>query len=110
MGRQTIGLRPYARDALELLGHYVRTARTNRRMTQAELASLAGCSTRTVMQVERGNPAVSTGVAFNICSLLGVDLFVPDPQVLAKLNRDARTITALLPSAVRPEEDLDVEF
>lgn len=110
MGRQEISMRPYARDAAELLGANVKTARTNRNWTAAELAARAGCSRRTISNIEHGRPEVSIGHVFNVCAVLGLPLFRPDPDELARMNRSAQTIVALIPSRVFPVTEVNDDF
>lgn len=92
---------PYAAEAAQLLGAQVALARRERRWSAQELADRAGISPFTLGKVERGDPTVSLGVAFEVAALVGVPLFVEDRSRLsAELGR-ARDRVALLPRRVR---------
>lgn len=110
MGRQAIDMVPYARDAAALMGANVRTERINRRWTVAELAARAGCSRHTVAAIEQGKPAVAFGHVLNVCAALGLQLFVPDPAELARLNRAQQQIVRLMPNRVMPREGPSDDF
>lgn len=110
MGRQQFGMRPYAQDALDLIGANIRIERANRRWTAAELAARTGCSRRTIQNIEAGRPQVSIGHVMNACAVLGLPLFTPDPQELARLSRAAREKVALIPARVMPLREFDDDF
>lgn len=86
---------------MALLGANVRVAREERRWTLRELAERVGVTTVTLAKVERGDPTVALGIAFEAAALVGVPLFSDD--------RDRRRIEAarlddrlaVLPKAVR---------
>lgn len=67
-----------ALEAAQLLGAHVRVARRERRWTLQELADRAGVTRVTMRKVERGDPTVGLGVAFEAAALLGVPLFDED--------------------------------
>jgi len=76
-----------------------------------ELAERAGITLPTLSKVERGDPTVSLGVAFEVATLVGVPLFYED---LTRLTLDldrTRARAALLPQRVRvPAEGLRDDF
>jgi transcriptional regulator with XRE-family HTH domain len=101
---------PTVHEAAELLGAEIRHARVARRWTVRELAERAGISPATLQKVERGNPSVSLGTAFDTATLVGVPLFYTDGSRLADEAARLRRPT-LLPRAVRhPRRELDNEF
>ena len=104
MGREAIDLRPYARDAALLMAANVRMARINRRWTADQLAAHAGCSRGTISAIEHGLPSVAFGHVLNVCTVLGIQLFVPEPEELARLGRAQRDIVRLMPNRVMPRE------
>ncbi|PID98510.1 MAG: transcriptional regulator [Actinomycetales bacterium] len=110
MGRQQISMRPYAQDAAVLMGANIRLARANHNWTAAELASRAGCSRRTVQNVEAGRPEVSIGHVFNICAVLGLPLFVQNPTELNRMVRSSQEKLVLMPSRVVPNKAIDDDF
>jgi transcriptional regulator with XRE-family HTH domain len=78
-------------------------------MTAAELAERAGVSPVTIRKVERGDPTVSLGVAFEVASLVGVPL-VGESAERRSLDADRLgNRLAVLPKRVRPR-DVDDEF
>jgi len=110
MGRNEIGLVPYARDAAALMGANVRTARLNRRWTAAELGARASCSRHTVAAIEAGRPQVAFGHVLNVCAALGLPLFVDEPTVLARLTRAQMEIVRLMPNRVMPNKGPSDDF
>ena len=101
---------PTVHEAAELLGAQIRQARVGRRWTVRELAERAGISPATLQKVERGNPSVSLGTAFDAATLVGVPLFYSDDSRLADEAARVRRPT-LLPRAVRnSRRELDNEF
>jgi len=101
-----MSLRPrsYSRptlEALRLLGAQVRLARKQRRMTETELAERVGVARSTLQLIEKGDPKVEIGLAFEAAILAGVGLFAPEASTLApQIERVADKI-ALLPHSVR---------
>ncbi len=89
---------PVSKEAVTVLGEYVRAARLRRRWTVATLAERAGVSTQTISKIERGDPSVSIGTVFEAASLLDVELF-GGQEGLAK--RMVRRELALLPERGR---------
>jgi transcriptional regulator with XRE-family HTH domain len=101
---------PIVYEAAELLGAEITQARIVRRWTVRELAERAGISPATLQKVERGNPTVSLGTAFDAAALVGVPLFFADGSRLADEATRLRRPT-LLPRAVRHlRGELDNEF
>jgi DNA-binding XRE family transcriptional regulator len=89
-------------DAAEVLGQQVAQARRERRLTLEELAERAGVAPFTVSKVERGDPTVALGTAFEVARLVGVPLFgVEDRTTMAGLVRQGRDRLTLLPARVR---------
>jgi transcriptional regulator with XRE-family HTH domain len=101
---------PTVHEAAELLGAEIKQARIARRWTVRELAERAGVSPSTLQKVERGNPNVSLGTAFDAATLVGVPLFYTDGSRLAAEAARVRDAT-LLPRAVRrPRREIDNDF
>ena len=110
MGREKIDLLPYARDAAELMGHQVRIARLNKRLTVDQLAGYARVSRGTITAIEKGSPSVAFGNVLNTCAALGIQLFVPTPEELARLTRAQREVVRLMPNRVMPGKAPDNDF
>jgi transcriptional regulator with XRE-family HTH domain len=65
------------------LGARIRLARRQRGWSQEDLAERAGVTARTVYKIEKGDPTVRLGAAFESAALLNVSLFEPDLSRLA---------------------------
>ena len=90
-------------EALRLLGELVRLARRERRMSESELAERAGIARSTLQKIERGDPGVNIGLAFEAAAMAGVSLFgAGDERTLAEHRDRVADRLALLPRAVRP--------
>jgi y4mF family transcriptional regulator len=61
-------------------GQAIRKARRHRRMTQRELALVAGTGERFVVDLESGKPTAQLGRALAVLATLGLRLDVLDPQ------------------------------
>jgi transcriptional regulator with XRE-family HTH domain len=110
MAKRTHAYSRSVRHATELLGLQIRQARVERRWTIRALAERAGISTSTLLKVERGDPTVSLGVAFDLATLVGVPLFHGESRLAAELARN-RDRVVLLPQRVRErDDDVDDEF
>ena len=97
-------------DAATVLGQQVAQARRERRLTQEELAERAGVTPFTVSKVERGDPTVALGTAFEVARLVGVPLFgVDDRATMDGLARQGRDRLTLLPARVRPSATMRCE-
>lgn len=97
-------LRTYSRttrEALALLGRTIRLARKQRRMTEVDLAARIGIARSTLQSIEKGQPKVEIGLAFEAAALLGVPLFVDEPSRLAPEISRLDDKLALLPQSVR---------
>jgi transcriptional regulator with XRE-family HTH domain len=106
--------RTYSRltkEALELLGKQVRLARKQRRMSEADLAARVGIARSTLQLIEKGDPKVEMGLAFEAATLAGVSLFVPEASTLASQSERLNDKLALLPKSIRrPRKEVDDDF
>jgi transcriptional regulator with XRE-family HTH domain len=72
------------KSELERIGSGIRTARSRRRMTQAELAERVGTTFHTISKMERGAPGTGIGLymkALWVLGLLGGVAGVADPSL-----------------------------
>lgn len=101
---------PLTLEAAGLLGARVRLARRERHWTLEELAARVGVSHVTMGKVERGDPSVRLGVAFEAAAVTGVPLFDAEPgrRSLEAARVDDRL--AVLPELVRQPIDVDDDF
>src|SRR3954451_18171975 len=101
---------PQTTEASRLLGARIQLARRERRWTLQELAERVGVTAVTMRKVERGDPSVRLGVAFEAATLTGVPLFDPDPS---RRRLEAERIDdrlAVLPRLVRRPKEIDDDF
>jgi transcriptional regulator with XRE-family HTH domain len=101
MSKHPRPLSPQAIEAARLLGARVKLARRERRWTLQELADRAGVTAVTMRKVERGDPTVRLGVAFEAAALTGVPLVHPDPLRRRLEAQGVDDRLALLPQLVR---------
>lgn len=106
--------RSYARytiAAVELLGSLVAIERKHRRMTAQELAARLGIDRGTLQRLEKGDPKVELGLAFEACAILGIPLFDEDVRGLTARLDEAGKRLALLPTRVRSSKpDVSDDF
>jgi transcriptional regulator with XRE-family HTH domain len=94
-----------------LLGKQVRLARKQRRMSEAELAARVGIARSTLQLIERGNPKVEIGSAFEAATIAGVSLFIPEGGSFSAQSERVDDKLALLPRSVRrPRKKVDDDF
>jgi transcriptional regulator with XRE-family HTH domain len=101
---------PIALEAARLLGARVRLARRERGWTLRELAERVGVTQPTLIKIERGDPSVGLGVAFEAAVLAGVPLFHEDRSRLRLEAGRIEDRLALLPQAVRKPTDVHDDF
>ncbi len=101
----------YTREAVILLAKQIRLGRKQRRWTEHELAERAGISRATLQKIEKGDLSVAIGIVLEVAVLVGVPLFVQEPDSLTAHISRMNDKLALLPSAVRkPENSVDDDF
>ena len=101
---------PRTIEATELLGTQIRIGRLERRWTMQELAERVGISVVTLRKIERGDPSVGLGVAFEAATLTGVPLFYEERSRLSGELRRAADRLAVLPSRARKPREIDDSF
>jgi DNA-binding XRE family transcriptional regulator len=77
--------RRYARYtivAVELLGALAQIERKSLRFTVKEMADPLDVDRGTVQRLERGDPKIALGLAFEACAMLGIPLFQKDAHWL----------------------------
>lgn len=95
---------------MKLLGAGVRLGRRQRRWTAAELAERIGVSETTMLKVERGDPGVRLGIAFEAAALVGVPLFDEDRSRRKLEAARIEDRLAVLPERARQPRDVDDDF
>ena len=91
----------YAREAAELLGLMIHSARVERDLTVADVAERAGVSRGLVHRIEKGEMGSSLGAAFEVAAIVGLRLFDAEPTTLTRHLSMARDKLTLLPKSVR---------
>lgn len=75
--QRRVGVRERAiRSASECIGEHLSARRRLRGITQTDLATRAGMSTRTLAKIENGDPGVSLGKVLAVARILGADTAV----------------------------------
>jgi len=96
--------------AAKLLGGQIAVARRERRWTLQELAERVGITHVTMRKIERGDPSVGLGVAFEAATIAGVPLFHADlPRRAIEAARIEDRLVAL-PDRVRKPTKIDDDF
>lgn len=101
---------PITVHAASLLGARVRLARHERGWTVQELADRIGVTQPTMRKIERGDPTVGLGVAFEAATVVGVPLFDEDRSRLRLERSRVEDRLALLPQLVRKPAPADDDF
>lgn len=96
--------------AVRLLAARIKEGRINRRMTQSDLAERIGVTQPTVARLERGDPTVGLGIAFEAAAVVGVTLFSSDPHDIAAQQARVDDRLAVLPQKARPLPSVDTDF
>lgn len=93
-----------AQSAITVLGQRIAMARRERRWAAAELAQRAHISLDTLRRIERGEPTVMIGSYFEVATLLGVELWEADRDLVERYKDRFRDRLALLPARVRSRD------
>lgn len=101
---------PRTREAAALLGSRIRLGRRERRWTLEELAERVGIGVVTMRKIERGDPTVGLGAAFEAATLTGVPLFHEDRSRLQLEAARVENHLAVLPRSVRKPREVDDDF
>ncbi len=91
----------YAQDAITLMGHLIRAARIERKLTVAALAERAAVSRGSIQRIEKGDPGCAVGAVFEAAAVLGISLFDSDPARLSANTAIVQQTLVLLPKAAR---------
>lgn len=87
----------YTAEALHLLGGQIRLGRKRRRWSEGELAERAGIARATLQKIERGDPAGTIGLVFEVAALVGLKLFDADLAGLERHRAETDAVLTLLP-------------
>ena len=104
---QRSSIRPYSRysrEAVNLLGKLIRSARTERKMTGTEVSERAGISRGLLQRIEKGEMTSEIGAVFEVAAIVGLKLFDADESELSRLARQTEDKLALLPKTVHKKK------
>jgi transcriptional regulator with XRE-family HTH domain len=101
---------PRTIEAATLLGARIRLGRRERRWTMEELAERVGIGVVTMRKIERGDPSVRLGLAFEAATLTGVPLFHEEASRLSLERGRVEDRLAVLPRSVRKPTQVDDDF
>jgi transcriptional regulator with XRE-family HTH domain len=99
--KRTRSYSPITLQAARLLGAQIAQARRERRWSTTELAERAQITRATLHAVERGEPTVGLGIAFETAAVLGIPLFRESAAELSVDVDRARERLAVLPQRIR---------
>ena len=99
----------YTLAAADLLGRMIQVERKTRRMPAQELAERLGVSRGTVQRLERGDPKVELGLAFEACTVLGIPLFNEDLRGITFALQEVGNRLTLLPKHARTTRPMAVD-
>ncbi len=91
----------YALEAATLLGEQVKLKRKQRKWSEKNLSERAGISRATLQKIESGDMSCSIGLAFEVATLVGVNLFEQDKLPLSRNIEQIRDKIALLPKRIK---------
>ncbi len=96
---------------LSLLGQLIKTARQQRKMSQADLAQRLGVSRQTVIAIEKSNPQVAVGTLLEAAHIVGVPLLSDDTTALTQWQAALAGFKALLPTRTHTQiVEIDDDF
>jgi len=100
-----------SRLALKTFGALIRAARTERGLSQSNLAERLNVSRYSVIAIEKGDPKVAIGVFFEAATIVGIPLLADNALELQKSQRTLASFNAVLPKRVRfKDEPTDDNF
>ena len=101
----------YTQEAARLLGRQIKVGRKLRRWSENELAERAGIARATLQKIEKGDPATTIGLVFEVATLVGVRLFDADIDDLTKHRAETDARLSLLPKNTHaPRRSVDDDF
>jgi transcriptional regulator with XRE-family HTH domain len=97
-------------EATRLLGARIQLARKERRWTLRELADRVGVTEVTMRKIERGDPGVGLGLAFEAATVTAVPLFHADRTRRSLEAGRVDDRLAVLPRLIRKPPQVDDDF
>ena len=95
----------YCREALAVLGQFIRINRIERRLSVEELATRVGVSRDLMHRIERGDPRCGIGLVFEAAVIVGVPLFESDRSRLSERKEAQSEKLSLLPKAIHKQRN-----
>jgi DNA-binding XRE family transcriptional regulator len=90
-----------AQEAAILLGKQIRLGRKQRQWTEHNLAERAGISRATLQKIEQGEMGCAIGLAFEVATLVGINLFEADHWSVSRQIEHTQDKIALLPARIQ---------
>jgi len=101
----------YTKAAIQLLGKLIKLRRRQACMTEAELAERVGISRTTLKKIEKGNPGVALGIAFEVATVLKIPLMGSNSKTINFDLDHIEAKLAVLPKRIHKKtEDVDDNF
>ena len=91
----------YTKEACTLLGQHIQLGRKAKLWTEKDLADRAGISIPTLRKIEKGDLNIALGFAFEVATLVGVQLFDAGPSRLSNDIDILKDKIALLPKKIK---------
>lgn len=95
MSKNSIVLLPKNKKLLQAVGENIKLARLRRKLTMDQVSERAGISRPTLSSLEKGSPAVSLGIVFQVLVVLGLQkdiLLLANDDILGRKIQDANLI------------------
>lgn len=101
----------YTTIAVALLGKQIQLGRKQHKWSENELAARAGISRATLQKIEKGDFHCGIGLVFEVATLVDIQLFEADSNVLAQRIQQTQDKIILLPKSIRnAHKDIDDDF
>lgn len=101
---------PQTTEALTVMGQMIVLKRKEAKLTAQALADKAGVSRSTIHRIERGDPKCEIGVAFELVTLLGADIFDIERHLITQGAFLAAKIKALPKTVRTSQKAVDNDF
>lgn len=96
---------------LVVLGKLIKVARSEQKISQAELAERLQVSRQTVIAMEKGSGKVAVGVVFEAANLLGIPVVAQEQDLLNRWQTVLSGFEAILPSRINNKNtEVDDDF
>jgi len=91
---------PKTVEAFTLIGQLIKLNRKVKQMSESELADRIGVARATIQKIEKGMPQCEIGLVFEAATIVGVNLFHHDDDLIALYHQGIQGKIALLPQRI----------